>query len=84
VSFWLRELRTPELLVETARRWPAVRTRHQRKRALLALAQPGRESELSEALAAEERAEREADARYWAPLKVELERLRHARLRTEA
>jgi hypothetical protein len=84
VSFWLRELRTPELLVEAARRWPAVRTRHQRKRALLALAQPGRESELSEALAAEERAEREADARYWAPLKVELERLRHARLRTEA
>lgn len=79
VRFWLRELRTPELLVEVARRWPAVWRAQKRRRALLALARPGGETDLAEALVREERAEREADARYWRPLKAELERLRHER-----
>ena len=47
--------------------------------ALLKQARPGREAELAEGLVREEWAERQADARYWAPLKVELERLRHPR-----
>ena len=81
VRFWLQELRTPELLVETARRWPAAWKVQKRRRALLALARPGGESELAEALVREEWAEREADARYWQPLKAELERLRHERPR---
>jgi hypothetical protein len=80
VRFWLRELRTPELLVETAQRWPAVRTAQKRHRRLLADARPGGELRLAEGLAREERSERQADARYWAPLKAELERLRHRRL----
>ena len=50
-----------------------------RHRSLLSLARPGGESELAEALVREEWAEREADARYWQPLKAELERLRHGR-----
>ena len=79
--FWLRELRTPELLVEVARRWPAVWARQRRQRPLLALARPGLEAELAAALAQEEWAERQADARYWKPLKAELERLRHHRPR---
>jgi hypothetical protein len=79
VRFWLQELRTPELLVETARRWPGAWKAQKRHRALLALARPGGESELAEALVREEWAEREADARYWQPLKAELERLRHDR-----
>ena len=78
VRFWLRELRTPELLVESARRWPAAWTIQRRRRALLALARPGQEPSLAEALAREEWKERQADAQYWEPLKVELERLRHA------
>jgi hypothetical protein len=77
VDFWLRELRTPELLVEAARRWPRAWVRQRRRRALLALATRGREPELAAALAAEELAERQADAQYWRPLKAELERLRH-------
>ena len=47
----------------------------QRPRPLLRLARPGRETRLAAALNAEEWAERRADARYWAPLRTELERL---------
>jgi hypothetical protein len=81
MAFWLRELRTPELLVEVARRWPRVRARLLRQRPLLALVERGRELEIAAALGEEERAERACDAAYWAPLKTELERLRHARIR---
>ena len=79
VRFWLRELRTPELLPEAAGRWPTAWLAQKRHRALLKLARPGREAELAEALLREEWAERRADARYWAPLKAELEGLRHPR-----
>jgi len=65
--------------VEIARRWPAAWKAEKRRRALLALARPGGEPELAEALVREEWAEREADARYWQPLKAEIERLRHER-----
>jgi len=76
--FWLRELRTPELLVEAAAAWPEVVRPLQMQRPLLTLADPEKLRELDEALAAEERAEREQDRVYWQPLKAELERLRHA------
>jgi hypothetical protein len=84
VRFWLHELRTPELLVESARRWPTAWASQKRRRALLALARPGQEPALAEALAREEWTERRADADYWAPLKAELERLRHAHFRGRA
>ncbi|HVM47190.1 MAG TPA: hypothetical protein VMU04_04140 [Candidatus Acidoferrum sp.] len=76
-QFWLRELRTPELLVEAARTWPEAARSQEVRRPLLALAQAGNTSELEEALVAEERAEREQDRIYWQPLKAELEQLRH-------
>jgi hypothetical protein len=81
IGFWLRELRTPELLVETVQRWPRAVIAQVRRRPLLRLARPGREARLAEALNAEEWAERRADARYWAPLRAELERLRLGRPR---
>lgn len=81
VRFWLRELRTPELLVECATKWPSIWRTQARSRSLLTHARPGHERNLEAALMAEERAEREADARYWRPLKAELERLRHDRLK---
>jgi hypothetical protein len=84
VRFWLRELRTPELLVEVAGRWPAACARLEQRRPLLRLARPGLESRLVDALAAEEKRERRADARYWAPLKSELEALRLGRVRRAA
>jgi hypothetical protein len=76
VRFWLRELRTPELLVEAARRWPAARARLEKRRPLLRLARPDRQVGLADALAAEESRERRADALYWAPLRAEIEALR--------
>ena len=80
VRFWMRERRTPELIVECAQRWPSACRAQQRYRPLLAHARLGHGAKLEAALKAEEWAERQADARYWAPLKAELERLRHDRL----
>jgi hypothetical protein len=77
--FWLRELRTPELLVEVACRWPAAWARQGGHRPLLTLARPGGEDKLAAALVQEEWVERQADASHWKPLKAELERLRHRR-----
>ena len=76
--FWLRELRTPELLVEAVHRWPQLAEQAAQQRPLLLLAQSGQLDPLREALSAEEQTERQHDRTYWQPLKEELERLRHA------
>jgi len=80
VRFWLRELRTPELLLEVARRWPKALSAQERHRPLLASARRGDEAGLADALVREEWAVRRTDALYWQPLKAEIQRLRHARL----
>lgn len=77
-QFWLRELRTPELLVEAAHAWPQVARLMAAQRPLLALAQADTLRDLEEAILTEERAERERDRLYWHPLKAELEQLRRA------
>lgn len=79
VLFWFLELRTAELLIELADEHGGLTSQLKRKRPLLKLAQAGNESRLAEALLEEEQKEREADRQYWTPLKLELERLRHAR-----
>jgi hypothetical protein len=78
VNFWLRELRTPQWLIEVAERWPDAWRAAWDTRGLLKHARPASEIRVGEALLREEREEREADARYWQPLMAELERLRHA------
>ena len=78
-DFWLRELRSPVILIEVARSAPRVCERVQMLRPLLEHAAAGSEPQLVAALRSEEEAERAADRRYWAPLKLELEQLRHAR-----
>lgn len=83
VAFWLREMRTPELLVEVARRFPGPAQRERRRRPLLRLAERGQNAELAAALRQEEDAERAADAAYWVPLRAELEKLRHERVRAK-
>ena len=72
-DFLLRELRTPELLVEMARANPG---RVRREAAIVA--ESGDIRAVEAALQAEEDAERERDREYWEPLKRELEHLRHA------
>jgi hypothetical protein len=79
IRFWFQELRTPELLVELTRRYPAICRQLARQRILLAHAQSGRMADLERALLAEETAERQRDREYWLPLRRELEKLRHAK-----
>lgn len=81
VRFWLRELRTPELLIAVAAAHPGVTRRLFRTRPLLRLALSGDEPALGSALVSEESKEREADRRYWEPLRRELESLRRERRR---
>ncbi len=80
VHFWLQESRTPDLLMELAKRFPAECAEMVKRRPLLKYASVG-EAELEEALASEERVERAADRAYWKPLREELESLRRERLR---
>ena len=78
VEFWLRELRTPELLAECAVRFSAAAAAHRRPAARAAGS--GLEA-IRDALQEEERRERDLDRAYWTPLKAELEAMRHGRLR---
>lgn len=79
IRFWFLELRTADLLIELAQAQGRIPAHLGRKRPLLELAITGSKSSLDDALLAEEQREREADRRYWAPLKQELEKLRHSR-----
>jgi hypothetical protein len=76
--FWLRELRTPELLIEVAQANRRLFSRLAAVRPLLALVAPGKEAMLAQALKDEEEQERERDRQYWLPLKSELETLRRS------
>jgi hypothetical protein len=79
IRFWLRELRTPELIREVAQNHDAFCRRMIAQRPLLALAKTGMNKDLEQALKVEESSERERDRQYWLPLKVELEKLRHSK-----
>jgi hypothetical protein len=76
IRFWLRELRTPQLLVETAQRHPLSSRRMTHRRPLLAHAVLGEMGKLEQALVDEEFAERKRDRAYWSPLRKELETFR--------
>lgn len=78
IAFWLMELRTPELLVEAAREHGTEAAELASRRGALVPAIEGNAAEVETALAAEEALERQADRDYWAPLREELERLRHS------
>ncbi len=75
--FWFLELRTPELLLELARRRPALCRRLGSRRPLLAWALVADGSGLEHGLRDEENRERQADRACWLPLRRELETLRH-------
>jgi hypothetical protein len=79
IHFWLRELRTPALLIEVAAAFPRQVRTAASMRPLLAAAVAGNVSQLEIALHDEESAERERDKLYWSPLRKELENLRHNR-----
>ena len=84
VRFWLRELRTPELLLEVASAHPEAARTEAVSRPAVQAARLSRLEEVNQALEAEEREERRTDREYWAPLKRELEQFRLARKRSDA
>lgn len=76
VSFWLRELRTPELLAECSSVHAEAAAALAPTRAAVAAAIRRDTEAIERALAAEQLLERERDRVYWAPLRSELEQLR--------
>ena len=84
IEFWLREARTPELISELVRRFPDETNALRTVRPLLAIAPSAHMEELRKALDEEVRNEQAVDRLYWAPLKAELEKFRHAEVRQSA
>ncbi|MCX6907655.1 MAG: hypothetical protein NTY01_06390 [Verrucomicrobia bacterium] len=80
--FWLRDLRTPGLLIETARLHPRLCDALLPARPLLSLARTGDQVALAARLLAEEQRDRIRDQEYWRPLKAELESIRRALMRS--
>jgi hypothetical protein len=83
IEFWLREARTPEMLVDLCRRFSGAARGLTGARPLLAQAIAGDLSALRPALDAEVRAEQDKDRAYWEPLKRELESFRLAEAREQ-
>lgn len=81
VGFWLAELRSPELLLEVAERYPGAASQSPRGAVQAALRQ--QRAAIEEELGAEEKAERAADRLYWEPLREELRQLRLKRRRED-
>jgi hypothetical protein len=83
VAFWLRELRSPELLVEAALAHPEGVARARLDRPLLDLATPEHldDGTLASALRSEEEVLRSVDEAYWRPLREMLSRMRRERSR---
>jgi hypothetical protein len=79
VEFWLQQLRTPELLLELMDTHSEIAQRLAPVRPAIAAALTRDPEKVRQALAEEEREERRQDREFWAPLKLELEQLRHKR-----
>ena len=83
VSFWLRELRTPELLAECAATFSEAAAVLAGEREAVDAAIAGDRARIERALLDEQEQERERDRQYWKPLRAELEELRRATRRPE-
>ena len=77
IDFWLGELRTVSLLIEAAARFAERARVLSESRPLLRDALESNTGAVSAGLTTEEDTERQADREYWAPLRAELEALRH-------
>ena len=81
LAFWMRECRSPSLLVRLATQHPSLARKIARDRPLLAYARADDTPRLERLLRKEETREREKDQRYWSPLRGELEAMRIGRPR---
>ncbi|HEV3260247.1 MAG TPA: hypothetical protein VG013_25545 [Gemmataceae bacterium] len=83
IEFWLREARTPALLLELCRRYHGTARRLGGLRPTVGFALRGDVAQVEQALQAEEEACRAADRAYWQPLRAELQRWRQNRKRSK-
>ncbi|WP_146520887.1 hypothetical protein [Stieleria varia] len=81
VRFWLRESRTPEVLIRVAAEHPDLLQEAMKTRPLLVETMSASRTALTQELEKERALEREADQRYWRPLMKELEAMRAAKRR---
>lgn len=79
IGFWLKECRTPELLVQLVKAYPEQARRIASSRTLLQYALEEETDGLEEALEVERKQEMAKDKAHWEPLKKEIERLRMRR-----
>jgi len=79
IDFWLRECRTPEILLELLNLFPLQAEALQSSRAVISTAFLREIEAIEKSLDEERLVEVVADKAYWAPLRQELERLRHSR-----
>jgi hypothetical protein len=76
IEFWLREGRSPELLIRLVREHASALADVVPSRPLLSFAVSGSTAELTEALTEEQTIEQERDRQYWKPLRSKLQELR--------
>ncbi|HUP19091.1 MAG TPA: hypothetical protein VM778_03960, partial [Gemmatimonadota bacterium] len=81
IGFWLQELRTPELLVECAERFPSAAETAAARRPAVRVALDGDAREVERLLADEQALEMARDRAWWEPLRRELEAFRRERWR---
>ncbi|MEM6980373.1 MAG: hypothetical protein AAF539_11970 [Planctomycetota bacterium] len=79
VRFWLRESRTPEVLIRVAAENPTLLQEVMKERKLLVETLGTSQTALNEELEKEQLAERDTDRQYWRPLVKELEAMRRAK-----
>jgi hypothetical protein len=77
VRWWLEECRSPGLMMELTQKYPVIAKESLMQRPLISSAIDSDLPKLELNLYEEELAERQKDIEYWAPLKKELEELRH-------
>lgn len=77
IRFWLRESRSPEILIRIVAEHPEIIQEESKRRPLLNEAIAANRLALLEELEKEQVCEKEADRAYWDPLKRELEQMRH-------
>jgi hypothetical protein len=79
VRFWLRESRTPDVLIQVASEHPELLQEVMRQRPLLVETLAASRTAIQRDLEKEQAAEQEADRQYWLPLIRELEAMRMAK-----
>jgi len=77
ILWWLEECRDPDLLIELVNKYPKLSEECLTRRPLLKSVISSKTEKLAAELQDEELWERQKDKKYWAPLRKELETLRH-------